>query len=67
MGGNDDDLNELIAKAKIGGMKFYGLAVSDHLWMRFGPEEAMKVMDSQWQWHGGECISLNEDQRIHRQ
>mgnify|MGYP003300058161 FL=1 len=48
-------------------MKFYGLAVADHLWKGFGPEEAMKVMDSKWQWHGGECISLNEDQRIERQ
>ena len=58
--GLDDDVKELIAQAKNGGMKFYGLAVADHLWMGFGPEEAMNTMDSKWQWHGGECISLND-------
>ena len=57
----EDDVKELISQAKSGGMKFYGLAVADHLWMGFGPEEAMGTMDSKWQWHGGECISLNED------
>ena len=61
--GLDDDVKELIAQAKNGGMKFYGLAVADHLWMGFGPEEAMNTMDSKWQWHGGECISLNEDKK----
>ena len=59
----DDDVKELISQAKSGGMKFYGLAVAEHLWMGFGPEESMKVMDSKWQWHGGECINLNEDQK----
>ena len=57
----EDDVKELISQAKSGGMKFYGLAVADHLWMGFCPEEAMNIMDSKWQWHGGEYISLNED------
>ena len=59
----EDDVKEHISQAKSGGMKFYGLAVADHLWMGFGPEEAMNTMDSKWQWHGGECISLNEDKK----
>ena len=59
----EDDVKELISQAKSGGMKFYGLAVADHLWMGFGPEEAMNTMDSKWQWHVGECISLNEDKK----
>lgn len=32
----EDDVKELIPQAKNGGMKFYGLAVADHLWMGFG-------------------------------
>jgi uncharacterized protein with von Willebrand factor type A (vWA) domain len=55
-----EEVQEMIAKAKEGGMKFYGLAVNLYNPRSMGIMEAMNICDSKWQWEGGECVEITE-------
>ena len=47
----------MIAKAKEGGMKFYGLGVN-----LYNPRyiDSMDICDSKWIWEGGECVEITD-------
>jgi uncharacterized protein with von Willebrand factor type A (vWA) domain len=59
--GLNKDIQELIAKAKSDGMKFYGLVVGNCSWMGFRSEQAIKMCDSRWQWLNGECVNIDKE------
>ena len=59
--GLSKDIQELIAKAKSDGMKFYGLVVGNCSWMGFRSEQAIKMCDSRWQWLNGECVNIDKE------
>ena len=47
----------MIAQAKQGGMKFYGLGVN-----MYNPRfmQSMDICDSKWLWDGGECVEITD-------
>ena len=54
-----DDVKQLIADAKVGGLKFYGLAVNLRDYLKsYGPDDSINVCDSKWVWQGNECIEI---------
>ena len=59
--GLNKDIQELIAKAKSDGMKFYGLVVGHSSWSGFRSEQAIKICDSRWQWLNGECVNIDKE------
>ena len=59
--GLNKDIQELIAKAKSDGMKFYGLVVGHSSWAGFRSEQAIKICDSRWQWRNGECVNIDKE------
>lgn len=54
----DNDVKQSIQKAKVDGMKFYGLAVGHNSWMGYRHENAIQICDSQWQWIKGQCVNI---------
>lgn len=52
----EEDVEDLISKAKAGGMKFYGLAVGCDSKGGHITCEAIENCDSKWLWDNGECI-----------
>lgn len=56
----DDDVKQLIADAKAGGMKFYGLGVNMHSWAFGMDDEAINICDSKWEWQGNECKQIED-------
>lgn len=55
----EEDVVDLINKAKAGGMRFYGLAVGCDSGGGHSPYEAIENCDSKWLWNNGECIELS--------
>lgn len=49
----DDDVKQLIADAKAGGMKFYGLGVN-----LYSGGYGINICDSKWEWQGHECVEI---------
>ena len=56
----DDDVKQLIADAKAGGMKFYGLGVNMHSCGGGMDDEAINICDSKWEWQGNECKQIED-------
>jgi hypothetical protein len=56
----DEDVKELIAKAKADGMMFYGLVVGEYLGLDYFFGEAISNCDSRWQWSNGECVNIDD-------
>lgn len=54
----DDDVKQLIADAKAGGMKFYGLGVNLCSGGYGHEDEAINICDSKWEWQGHECVEI---------
>jgi hypothetical protein len=52
-----EDVQEMIAKAKEGGMKFYGLGVNLYNQRYI---DSMDICDSKWIWEGGECVEITD-------
>lgn len=49
----DGDVKQLIADAKAGGMKFYGLGVN-----LYSGGYGINICDSKWEWQGHECVEI---------
>ena len=56
----DEDVKELIEKAKTGGMMFYGLAVGVYDDFDYFSGKAISNCDSRWQWRNGECVNIDD-------
>ena len=54
----DGDVKQLIADAKAGGMKFYGLGVNLSGGGYGHEDEAINICDSKWEWQGHECVEI---------
>jgi uncharacterized protein with von Willebrand factor type A (vWA) domain len=54
----DGDVKQLIADAKAGGMKFYGLGVNLYGGGYGHGDEAINICDSKWEWQGHECVEI---------
>ena len=52
-----EEVQEMIAQAKQGGMKFYGLGVN-----LYNPRfmQSMDICDSKWLWEGGQCVEITD-------
>ena len=49
---------EMIDKAKAGGMKFYGLAISSYMYQ--SAVGSMEICDSKWKWESGDCVNMEK-------
>ena len=55
-----EEVQEMIAQAKQGGMKFYGLGVNLYNPRLMGAMDSMNICDSKWLWEGGECVEITD-------
>lgn len=58
----DNDVKQSIQKAKVDGMKFYGLVVSHRGYCEYvkyqGELDSLQMCDSKWVWTGEECVEV---------
>ena len=57
----DDDVQQMIKKAKEDGMIFYGLGVNMQEMRQYGIEDSMDICDSKWIWEANDCYEIDDN------
>jgi uncharacterized protein with von Willebrand factor type A (vWA) domain len=57
----EDDVQQMIKKAKEDGMIFYGLGVNMHEMKMYGIEDSMDICDSKWIWEANDCYEVDDN------
>ena len=57
----EDDVQQMIKKAKEDGMIFYGLGVNMQGVRQYGIEDSMDICDSKWIWEANDCYEIDDN------
>lgn len=57
----EDDVQQMIKKAKEDGMIFYGLGVNMQEMRQYGIEDSMDICDSKWIWEANDCYEIDNN------
>ena len=57
----EDDVQQMIKKAKEDGMIFYGLGVNMQEMRQYGIEDSMDICDSKWIWKANDCYEIDDN------
>jgi uncharacterized protein with von Willebrand factor type A (vWA) domain len=57
----EDDVLQMIKKAKEDGMIFYGLGVNMQGVRQYGIEDSMDICDSKWIWEANDCYEIDDN------